>query len=257
MRLLPGRACDPLHDNRVTPASRRPPPYASRPTAAPQVSNVILGNPPRLAVRGDVMSIVPISRGVLRDVMTLREAMDRLFEESFVPSSTSDGGRVGALDVDLREQPDAYVLTASVPGVEPDEIDISVTENTVSISAETQRTDERKDDRMILRERVYGRFARTLQLPTEIDPDKVEAQFQNGVLTLRMPKGEASRPRKIEPKRIDGQRSSSATSPNRAQTPSQQTAQETAETREGNGQARSNTEEQNASRSEAAKARSR
>ena len=199
------------------------------------------------------MAIVPIGRGVLRDVMTLREAMDRLFEESFVPSSTSDGGRVGALDVDLKEQPDKYVLTASVPGVAPEEIDISVTENSVSISAETERTDERKDDRMILRERVYGRFARTLQLPTEIDPDKVEAEFNNGVLTLRMPKGEASRPRKIEPKSTGGQKSSGATTTNRAQTSSPQTA----ETREGNGQARTNAEGQNAARGETAKATSR
>ena len=158
------------------------------------------------------MSLVPFTRGSLRDFMSLHEAMDRLFNESVVPSQGGDNGAL-ALPVNIREEKDGYVITAALPGVRPEDVQIEATSNTISISGET--SDEREVDEgdYVRRERRFGRFFRMLELPVEINAEGAEASFENGVLTLRVPKSEATKPKQV---RVNSQPSQQSQPPQQA-----------------------------------------
>ena len=103
--------------------------------------------------------------------------------------------REGTLGINVREQDDAYVLSALVPGVGADEVSIQVLEEVVHIKAERQ-AEEGQD--FLVRELPAGPLARTLRLPTPIDADHVEADVTNGILTLRLPKAQSARPKQIK-----------------------------------------------------------
>jgi HSP20 family protein len=150
------------------------------------------------------MSLVPFTRGSLRDFMTLHEAMDRLFNESVVPSQGTDNGSLG-LPVNVREEKDGYVITAALPGVRPEDVQIEATSNTITISGETSDELEVDEGEYVRRERRLGRFFRMLELPVEINAEGAEASFENGVLTLRVPKSEATKPKQV---RVNSQPSS-------------------------------------------------
>ena len=133
------------------------------------------------------------------EMMSLREAMNRLFEESVVrPGSTMQpaGGQLG-LAIDLRENEDSYVLEAAVPGLKPDDLDISVVGNQVTIQGETRQEQDRHGERYHLRERRVGRFQRTVSLPTAIQADQATAEFRDGMLILTLPKAQEARARRI------------------------------------------------------------
>jgi HSP20 family protein len=99
-----------------------------------------------------------------------------------------------SLPVDVRDDDDAYVLRAFVPGLTADELNIQVLENTVTLEGE-YKADEAE---YVHSELPFGAFRRVLRLPTELDADKAEAKIDNGVLTLRLPKAESARPRVIK-----------------------------------------------------------
>ena len=99
-----------------------------------------------------------------------------------------------SLPVDIRDDDDAYLLTAFVPGLSADALNIQVLANTVSIEGEYQPN----ENQYLLSELPSGAFRRTLRLPTELDADKAEAKIDNGVLTLRLPKAESARPKVIK-----------------------------------------------------------
>jgi HSP20 family protein len=128
--------------------------------------------------------------------MSLHEAMDRLFNESVVPSQGTDGGAL-ALPVNVREEKDEYVITAALPGVRPEDVQIEATSNTITISGETSDEREVDEGSYVRRERRFGRFLRTLELPVEINAEGAEASFENGVLMLRVPKSEATKPKQV------------------------------------------------------------
>lgn len=147
------------------------------------------------------------------EMMSLREAMNRLFEESFVRPSltaTSGWGRMD-LPIDLRETDDQFILEAAMPGVRPEDIDVSVQGNQLRIQGEVRKEEERKGERYHYRERHAGRFQRMITLPSSINPDQVSCELRNGVLTVTMPKAEEARPRRIQiiggdqPRQIEGQ----------------------------------------------------
>jgi HSP20 family protein len=98
-----------------------------------------------------------------------------------------------ALGVNVSEQDDAYVLSALVPGLKAEDLNIQVLENVVSIEGEYQAA----DTEYLLNELPSGSFRRALRLPTEIQAEKVEAKIADGVLTLNLPKAESARPKKI------------------------------------------------------------
>jgi len=154
------------------------------------------------------MSLVPFTRGSLRDFMSLHEAMDRLFNESVVPSQATENGSI-ALPVNIREEKDGYVITAALPGVRPEDVQIEATSNTITISGETSDEREVDEGQYVRRERRFGRFVRMLELPVEINAEGAEASFENGVLTLRLPKSEATKPRQVRVNSQPGQQAPS------------------------------------------------
>ena len=107
-----------------------------------------------------------------------------------------DGGssRENFLNVNVRDEEDTFVLSALVPGLKADDLNIQVLEDVVRIEGEFQTSDEE----YLLRELPIGSFRRALRMPTEIDADNVEAKITDGVLTLRLPKAESARPKKIK-----------------------------------------------------------
>ena len=133
-----------------------------------------------------------------RETMSLRDAMDRLFEDSFVrPWSTQDSGpRVGNLPIDAYTTDNEIVVTAAVPGVRPEDVEITVEGETLTIKGEIPETAE--NGNAIFAERFHGPFARTLQLNVPVDVEHIEATFDSGVLTLVLPKSEEIRPKVIK-----------------------------------------------------------
>ncbi|HKY53321.1 MAG TPA: Hsp20/alpha crystallin family protein [Anaerolineales bacterium] len=102
--------------------------------------------------------------------------------------------RERALDVNVREEDEAYVLSALVPGLKPEDLNIQITEDVLRIEGENKRD----ETEYLMQELPHGSFNRTLRLPTLIDADHVEAKITDGVLTLRLPKAESARPKKIK-----------------------------------------------------------
>ena len=135
-----------------------------------------------------------------RDLVSLREAMDRLFEESFVHPSQGRLAlaREGALAVDMYETDDAVVVKSAIPGIKAEDIDISIVGDTLTIKGETKAEEEVNQENYIRRERRYGAFCRTVPLPLPVVPDKADAEFENGVLTLTLPKAEEVKPQAIK-----------------------------------------------------------
>ena len=133
-----------------------------------------------------------------RDFVTLRDAMDHLFEQSYIrPGADAPGGdRVFRLPVDAYNTEDAVVVEASLPGVQRDRVDISLDSGTLTIRAEVAAPPEEEREYAI-RERFYGTLQRSLTLNVPVDASKAEAEFEDGILTLRIPKAEAAKPRKI------------------------------------------------------------
>ena len=136
-----------------------------------------------------------------REMLSLREAMDRLFEESFVrPTGRWPLPRATGLTVaaDLHETDDDIVVTVDLPGLKPEDVDISVTENTLTMMGEFRSEEEGERGNVHFQERRYGSFQRSVALPAPIDADASEAAFEDGVLTVTLPKTEAVKPKQIE-----------------------------------------------------------
>jgi HSP20 family protein len=135
----------------------------------------------------------------LRDMATMQTALDRIFEDT-VRSMNDAGNLVNSghwLALDVFEQNDVYIVKADVPGLLPEDIEVTVQKRTLTISGEVARDDLPDDTRELLRERVQGRFSRSITLPEHIDIDHVEATCQDGVLTLTLPKADDAKPRQI------------------------------------------------------------
>jgi HSP20 family protein len=159
----------------------------------------------------------------MSDFMTLRQAMDRLFEDSFVRAGRMvDGGSAAYLPVDVYTTKDAtagstpgcpsraylpvdvyttkdaVVIRASVPGVNPDDVEITVEGDTVTLRGEIKPAPE--EGNYLLQERRYGPFARSIELAIPIQADQADATFKNGLLTLTIPKAEEIKPKVIKVK---------------------------------------------------------
>ncbi len=136
-----------------------------------------------------------------RDLISLREAMDRLFEESWVrPRAGWLLPTEGALAMDMYETPENVVAKTAVPGVKPEDIDITMAGNTLTIAGETKAEEKVGEENNIRRERRYGRFSRSIALPTGVQGEKAEAAFEQGLLTLAIPKAEEAKPKVIKMK---------------------------------------------------------
>ena len=130
-----------------------------------------------------------------RDLETVRRGLIPFVE----PSLTARGRREVVRDIalDVSDEEDAYVVHASLPGFEPDEVHVSITGRKLTISGESKQEGERTGDDYLLRERFSGVLSRTVFLPTEVDVKEAAAEHKNGVLLLRLPKSAGERTRKI------------------------------------------------------------
>ena len=135
-----------------------------------------------------------------KDFMTLRQAMDRLFEESVVRPIPmwGDGQSRRHLPLDVWETPDAIVVRASVPGAKPDEVEITIEGGTVTIRGEIRVPQD--EGTFLLQEQRYGPFARSIELNMPVQADKADASFKDGLLTLTIPKAEEVKPKVIKVK---------------------------------------------------------
>lgn len=131
----------------------------------------------------------------------MERMMDRFWEDPFFAGaptwSQQRNGGAWSLALDVAEDADHYIVKASVPGINPDDIEVTLTDNVLTIRGETKAENETKETNWHVRERRYGAFMRSVNLPAPVDVDKVEATNEYGVLTLRLPKAEAVKPKKI------------------------------------------------------------
>lgn len=131
------------------------------------------------------------------ELVSLRDAMDRLFEESIVRPRGRPSAFAEALAVDVYETTDDVVVKTAVPGVKAEDLDITIVGETLTIKGEFKAEEGVEEENYIRRERRYGSFCRSVALPTTVDADKAAAEFEDGVLTLNIPKAEAVKPRTI------------------------------------------------------------
>lgn len=144
--------------------------------------------------------MLPALKSQLGELDRMRREMDRLwdnitrdhhpsaFEYDWVPS------------LDLSDRGDTLVAELEVPGMDPKDLDISVTGDVLTISGEKKREREEKEQNYHLVERSYGKFSRSVRLPSTVDPDRVEASYKDGILTITLDKTEQAKIKKIEVK---------------------------------------------------------
>jgi HSP20 family protein len=133
-----------------------------------------------------------------REAVSLREAMDRLFEDSFTPAQrrADANERVFRLPLDAYVTADEIIVLANMPGVKPEEVEITIEGDTLTIRGERPRPLENVD--YVMQERPFGKFQRTLNINIPVDANKAEARYDNGLLTLMIPKAEAAKPKVIQ-----------------------------------------------------------
>jgi len=131
---------------------------------------------------------------VLREMERLQREMNRVYD-SFYPSQLRPAPGYPALNIWTNEN--GLSITAEVPGIKPEDIDISVVGETLTLSGERYPDGLPEDAQYHRQERGYGKFSRTIQLPFPVDVNKVEATFKNGVLQVSLPRAEADKPKKI------------------------------------------------------------
>jgi len=134
--------------------------------------------------------------------VSLREALDALFEESFVPSrgEWSSSGRGSIPAIDMYETEDDIIVQSPIPGVKAEDLDVTITGDQLTIRGQVEERDETEEERYILRERRYGSFCRSVTIPTRVKVGQVEAEIEDGMLTLTLPKAEEAKPRGIKVK---------------------------------------------------------
>ncbi len=138
----------------------------------------------------------------VRDLFGMQEEMNMLFDNFFGAARRGDDiGLVRwAPRVDIVEEKDAFELAADLPGLTKDDIKIEIHDNVLTLRGEKKLEEEKKDKNYRLAERYYGEFVRTFTLPENVNKDGIEAQFQDGVLKVGIPKIEKAKPKQIEVK---------------------------------------------------------
>ena len=132
------------------------------------------------------------------EMLTLRQAMDRLFDDDYRPFRWMSGGFDGpGLPLDVTTDADSLTIEAALPGVSPDDVDITVENGTVTISGKTASERSGDEGSYLVQEIRRGSFSRSVSLPTGLEPDKASATFEHGVLRLSIPKAEQVKPRQI------------------------------------------------------------
>ena len=135
-----------------------------------------------------------------RERMTLREAMDRLFDDAFTHPlylSREGGSNWSSPAIDMYQTDDDIVVKAALPGLRADEVQINVNGDILTIRGETKLEEEQKDKSWHIREHRWGAFERSVRLPTGVIAEQAKADFENGILTITLPKLEEVKPKTI------------------------------------------------------------
>lgn len=133
----------------------------------------------------------------LQDMLSLREAMNQLLEESFVRPGTQHGAANFTPAINLSETEDAFLIEATVPGLKPEDLEVTVENNVLTIKGEIRQEAENRKQNYHRIERRYGAFQRSVGLPSTVKVDAIQAMLVNGVLRLEIPKAEEVKPRRI------------------------------------------------------------
>lgn len=142
----------------------------------------------------------------IREMVEMQRALDHFFDEAWRPYNTNgdlEGTAGFKLPLDIIERDDRYIISAALPGIADDSIDLSIDDNVLHIVAELPEPALAEGERILLNERRYGKFGRSLRLTKPVDVEAVEASFDNGVLTLELPFVAEVQPRKIDIKRAN------------------------------------------------------
>lgn len=152
----------------------------------------------------------------LGELVSLRQAMDRLFEDSFVRPRSFGPMAEGslALPLDITNSPDALLVDAALPGIRPEDVEITVEDGTLTIRAESRSERETTEGEVLINEIRHGSVSRAVALPSGLEPDKATATFEHGVLHLSIPRAEAVKPRQIRiSPTFDGQSTNGSAAP--------------------------------------------
>ena len=137
-----------------------------------------------------------------RDLLSLQERMNRLFNESYRSQQTSEDdwalGGTWAPAVDIYEQDNNIVIKTELPGLDPKDVDIRLDNNVLTIKGERKLDNEVKKENYHRVERSYGAFTRSFTLPNTVDPNSIKAEFKDGLLRITLPKREEAKPKQIQ-----------------------------------------------------------
>jgi len=128
---------------------------------------------------------------------TLFDDVDRFFAPTTPQTHVA---RSWGVAIDVAENDDAYVLKASVPGINPDDLEITLENKVLTLKGEAQKDEEFENNQYHVRERRFGSFSRSVRFPVDVNSEEVTAAYENGILTLTVPKAEAVKPKRIEVK---------------------------------------------------------
>lgn len=143
------------------------------------------------------MARVP-RRRPFSDLMNIRDDMDRVFGDALRLFDEGYGeSLVGGPPIDLEETEEEYILSAEIPGIKKEDVNISISNNQVVLSGEIFEEKDEQQANYHLKERTRGRFSRSFTLPSAVDSENAEATYKDGILTLRIPKAEEARPKQI------------------------------------------------------------
>jgi HSP20 family protein len=164
-----------------------------------------------------------------QDFIVLREAMNQLLEDSFVPARgtrgvTGDGSIARALPLDVYATPDEVVILAAVPGMDPKDLEVSIDQNVVTLAGSVPtatESEQGKNANWYLHELWHGQFRRSITLPFEVEAGKAEATFENGVVRITLPKAERAKPHKIAIKSGSGRQQEAISAGGKTQPSSQ------------------------------------
>lgn len=135
-----------------------------------------------------------------REMMTLREAMNRLFDEAFTRpfSLMREGGSIWSSPaIDMYQTDNEVVVKAALPGIKANEVQINISGDILTIKGEVKQEEEKQKKSWYIREQRWGAFERSIRLPTDVIADRAKADFESGILTLNLPKSKESKPKTI------------------------------------------------------------
>ncbi|HVO28679.1 MAG TPA: Hsp20/alpha crystallin family protein [Candidatus Paceibacterota bacterium] len=156
------------------------------------------GNPADAGIPAEEAFEVKLAKAGASAMATRQRAAAPKAREREAAAWDDAEGPEGQLTVDVYQTPDDIVVESAIAGVRPEDIDVSVTTDSISIKGARHREETVRDEDYLYQECYWGRFARSIILPQEVDPENAEVTFRNGILTVRLPKVNKKKTRKLK-----------------------------------------------------------